>query len=184
MAADAPEEGTPLEAGLLLLEAEVVAVLVQVFLAVPEVDGKYLVLLLAETDDEVAGVDVVEDESLGVDPLDAVEDLVCDEEDCFEGEGALAVLEELLEGGAEDVGHEGSVVVLDAVPVEVGEAHSPLQQPVKLGLPLEGRLFIEDRVEFDCEFALGGQFEGHVDLRELPHPHPARGEVPLIEGKL
>ena len=69
MAADAPEEGTPLEAGLLLLEAKVVAVLVQVFLAVPEVDGKYLVLLLAETDDEVAGVDVVEDESLGVDPL-------------------------------------------------------------------------------------------------------------------
>lgn len=62
-----------------------------------------------------------------MDPLDAVKDLVSDEEHCFEREGALAVLEELFEGGAEDVGDEGPVVVLDAIPVEVGEADSPLQ---------------------------------------------------------
>ena len=62
-----------------------------------------------------------------MDPLDAVEDLIGDEEHCFEREGALAVLEELFEGGAEDVGDEGPVVVLDAVPVEVGEADSPFQ---------------------------------------------------------
>lgn len=49
--------------------------------------------------------------------------MVCKHEDSFEGELALAVVEEVLETGAEQVDDHDVVVALDAEPVHIRDAH-------------------------------------------------------------
>ena len=56
------------------------------------------------------------DEALGVDVLDAADELVGEQEDGLEGELAVAEVEEILEGGAEEVEDHGVVVTLGAEP--------------------------------------------------------------------
>jgi hypothetical protein len=108
-----------------------------VLLAVSKIDHEYLILFFTQSHEEVVRLDVVVDESPGMHPLDAFEYLVRGQEDGLEGERTLAVTQQLLEGRAVDVSDQCAEVILDAVPVEVGDAHSALHNPVELGLTLQ-----------------------------------------------
>lgn len=65
-------------------------------------------------------------------PFDSLKHLVRDEEDGFEGKCAFAIFEELLERRAINVGDQNSVVMLNAIPVKIGNAHPALNNSIEL----------------------------------------------------
>jgi len=61
-----------------------------------EIDDVYVVLFFADTNQEVVGLDISVKEVTRVHKLDSLKHLVCEHEDSFERELALAVIEEIL----------------------------------------------------------------------------------------
>ena len=61
-----------------------------------EIDYIDVVLLLADSNEEVIGLDVSVQEVARVDELDSLQHLVSQHKDCLEGELTLAVVEQVL----------------------------------------------------------------------------------------
>lgn len=118
--------------------------------AVDEVAGP-----TASVGDEVGGLDITVDEMAGVHQLDALQHLVGDHEDRLEGEPAAALVELILEGGAEEVHHHEVVRVLGAKVVDLGEARGILQLTVHLVLVTELRTASAMLLEFDGDLMWG-----------------------------
>ena len=128
---------------------------VPVLLGETEVDHVDLVAPLADTHEEVVGLDVAVDEALGVDVLDAADELVGEQENGLEGEFAVAEVEEILEGGAEEVEDHGVVVTLGAEPSDERNADAASERLVDAGLILELRVLGLDGLKLDGNLLAG-----------------------------
>ena len=128
---------------------------VPVLLGETEVDHVDLVAPLADAHEEVVGLDVTVDEALGVDVLDAADELVGEQEDGLEGEFAVAEVEEILEGGAEEVEDHGVVVTLGAEPSDERNADAASERLVDAGLILELRVLGLDGLKLDGNLLAG-----------------------------
>jgi hypothetical protein len=97
---------------------------VAVFFGETKVDDVDLVAAFADAHEEVVGFDVSVDEGFGMDVFDSGDlitglvsrkgggfweryELVCEEEDCFEGEFAVAKVEEVFERGTKEIENHG-----------------------------------------------------------------------------
>lgn len=74
-----------------------VSLRVAVLLGETEINHVDLVAALADAHEEIVGLDVAVDEALGVDVLDAGDELIGEEQDSLQGELAVAEVEEVLE---------------------------------------------------------------------------------------
>ena len=128
---------------------------VPVLLRETEVNHVDLVASLADTHEEVVGLDVTVDEALGVDVLDAADELVGEQEDGLEGEFAVAEVEEILEGGTEEVEDHGVVVTLGAEPPDEGNTDAASERLVDAGLILELRVLGLDGLKLDGNLLAG-----------------------------
>ena len=128
---------------------------VPVLLGQTEVDNVDLVAPLANAHEEVVRLDITVDEALGVDVLDAGDKLVGQQEDGLEGEFAVAEVEEIFEGGAEQVEDHGVVVALGAEPSHEGNADAAGEGFVDAGLVLELRVLGLDRLKLDGNLLTG-----------------------------
>ena len=72
MAADAAEPHARLPSLRFAAESDMLIILIEVFLAAPVVNQKYLVLLLAQPHQKVSRLHIVVDQSLRVHPLDSI----------------------------------------------------------------------------------------------------------------
>lgn len=96
---------------------------VAVLLGETEVDHVHDLGALAQADEEVVGLDVAVDEVLRVAVLEAAQQLVGDHQHGLELEAAAAVVEQVLERGAEQVDDHHVVLALDAEPPQARHAH-------------------------------------------------------------
>ena len=80
--------------------------------------------------DKVCGFDVAVDKVAGVHELHALEHLVSDHEDGFEGEATAAFVKLIFKGGAKEVHDHEVVGVLGAEVVNLGEAGRILELTV------------------------------------------------------
>jgi hypothetical protein len=128
---------------------------VPVLLGETEVNHVDLVAPLADAHEEVVGLDVTVDEALGVDVLDAADELVGEQENGLEGEFAVAEVEEILEGGAEEVEDHGVVVTLGAEPSDERNADAASERLVDAGLILELRVLGLDGLKLDGNLLAG-----------------------------
>ena len=128
---------------------------VPVLLGETKVDHVDLVAPLANTHEEVVGLDVAVDEALGVDVLDAADELVGEQEDGLEREFAVAEVEEILEGRAEEVEDHGVVVTLGAEPSDERNADAASERLVDAGLILELRVLGLDGLKLDGNLLAG-----------------------------
>lgn len=128
---------------------------VPVLLGQTEIDHVDLVASLANAHEEVVGLDVAVNEALGVDVLDAADELVGEQEDGLEGEFAVAEVEEILEGRAEQVEDHGVVVALGAEPSYEGNAHAAGEGLVDASLILELRVLGLDGLKLDGNLLTG-----------------------------
>lgn len=111
-----------------------------------EVDHINVVLLLANSDEEVVRLDVSVQKVPAVNVLNSLNHLVCQHEDCLEAELSLAVVKQVFKGRTQEVDNHDVVVTLHSEPVDVGNAYSSLQNSVQLCLIQQLRMFCPNRL--------------------------------------
>ena len=139
---------------------------VTVLLGQTEVDDIDLVTTLADAHEEVVGLDITVDEGLGVDVLDAGDELVGQEQHGLQGELAVAEVEQVLQAGAEEVENHGIVVALGAEPADEGDADATGKGLVDAGLILELGVLGLDALELDGDLLARDDVGSEVDITE------------------
>jgi hypothetical protein len=91
---------------------------VTVLLGQTEINDIDLVAPLTNTHEEVVWLDITVDKALGVDILDAGNQLVGQEKDGLQGELPVAEVEEILQTGSEQIQNHGIVVALGSEPAD------------------------------------------------------------------
>ena len=124
-----------------------------------EVNDMDIVLAAADADQVVVRLDVAVQEPARVDVFDPLDELVGKHEHSVEGELAVAVVEEVLEAGAQQVHDERRVVTFLAHPENLRCTQAILQQLVELGLVQDLRVLRLDLLHLD----------GNLLLRVLIH---------------
>jgi hypothetical protein len=94
---------------------------IAVLLGKTEINDIDLVAALANAHEEVVRLDVTVDERLGVDVLDAGDELIGEKKDGLQRELAVAEVEKVLQGRAEQVQDHGIVVALGTKPAYKGD---------------------------------------------------------------
>lgn len=122
---------------------------VTVLLGQTKVNNVDLVSTLADAHEEVVGLDIAVDEGLGVDVLDAGDELIGQEEDGLEGELAVAEVEEILERRTEEIKDHSVVVTLSAEPADEGNTDTTGKRLVDTGLIFELRVLGLDALKLD-----------------------------------
>jgi len=95
---------------------------ITVFLSETEIDNVDLIATLSNSHQEVVWLDVTVDEGLGMDVLDAGDELVGKEQDGLEGELSVAEVEEILQTGTKEIEDHGVVVTFGSKPTNKGNA--------------------------------------------------------------
>jgi hypothetical protein len=129
-----------------------VSLRVTVFLSQTEINHVDLVATLANAHQEVVGLDVTMNEGLGVDVLNAGDELVREEKDRLQGEFAVAKVEKILQTGAEKVQNHGIVVALGSKPTHKGNSDTSGKGLVHTGFILKLGVLGLDALELDGDF--------------------------------
>jgi hypothetical protein len=122
---------------------------VAVLLGQSKIDHVDLVAALANTHEKVVRLDVTVDERLGMDVLDAGDELVGEQENRLEREFAVAEVEQVLQARAEQVQDHGIVVALGAKPADEGDADAAGEGLVDAGFIFKLRMLGLDALELD-----------------------------------
>jgi hypothetical protein len=142
---------------------------IAVLLGQTEIDHVDLVATLANAHEEVVGLDVTVDEGLGVDVLNAGDELVGEEKNGLQRELAVAEVEQILQGRAEQVQDHGVVVALGAEPAYEWDADTASEGLVDAGFIFELRVLGLDALELDGDL-LTGDDVGACTLLALARP--------------
>lgn len=122
---------------------------ITVLLGQTEIDHVDLIATLTNAHEEVVRLDVTVDEGLGVDVLDAGDELIGEQENGLQRELAVAEVEEIFERGAEQIEDHGVVVALSTEPAHEGNSDTASEGLVDASLILELRVFSLDALELD-----------------------------------
>lgn len=128
---------------------------IPVLLGQTEIDHVDLVSSLANAHQEVVWLDIPVNEALGVDVLDAADELVGEQEDGLEGELAVAEIEKVFEGWAKEIEDHRVVIAFGAEPSHKGNAHAAGERLVDASLILELRVLGLDTFELDSDLLPG-----------------------------
>lgn len=91
-----------------------------------EIYHVHVVLLFANTYQEVVWLDITMKKVPRVDEFDPLKHLVCQHQHSFQSEFALAVIQQILQGWTKKIDHHDVVVALDSEPMYVWHTHSAL----------------------------------------------------------
>jgi hypothetical protein len=122
---------------------------ITVLLGETEIDNVDLVATLADAHEEVVRLDITVDEGLGMDVLDAGDELIGEQEDGLQRELAVAEVEEIFQRGTEQIEDHGVVVALGAEPAHEGDTDTASKGLVDTGLILKLRVLSLDALKLD-----------------------------------
>jgi len=144
---------------------------VSVLLGQPEVDEEQLVTVTADSHQEVVWLDVSVDEVFIMHVLDSADHLVSEHENSLHCKSSGAEVEEILEAGAEEVHDEYVVVSLLAVPPDVRDSNTALQDLVQFALVQQLRVSGLDALQLDGHLLPIGDVDAEVDVAETARPN-------------
>ena len=154
-----------------------VSLRIAVLLGQTEIDHVDLVATLANAHEKVVGLDIAVDEGLGVDVLDAGNELIGEQENGLERELAVAEVEKIFERRAEQIKDHGVVVALGAEPAHEGNTDTASERLVDAGFILKLRVLSLDTLELDSNLlarddvsACGGLAQVKVQIELCTHP--------------
>ena len=143
-----------------------VSLRVPVLLGKTKIDHVDLVAPLADAHEEVVRLNITVDEGLGVNVLDAGNELVGEQQDRLEREFTVAEVEEILETGAEEIKDHGIVVALSSKPADEGDTDAAGEGLVHAGLVLELGMLRFGALELDGDLLTGDNISAQVDVAE------------------
>ncbi len=91
---------------------------VSVLLSKTKVDDIDLVATLSNTHQEIVRLDVAVNEGLGMDVLDAGDELICKKQYCLQRELPIAKVEEVLQTRPKKIKHHSIIIALGAKPAD------------------------------------------------------------------
>lgn len=139
---------------------------VAVFLGQAKVNDIDLVASLPDAHEEVVGLDIAVDEGLGMDVLDARDELVGEEKDRLQGELPVAEVEEVLQARPEQVENHGIVVTFRSKPADEGDSDTTSERLVDAGFVFELGMLGLDALELDGDLLSGDDVGSKVDVTE------------------
>jgi hypothetical protein len=122
---------------------------VTVSLGQPKINNINLIAALADTHEEVVRLDITVDEGLGVDVLDAGDELIGEKKNCLQGELAVAEVKEVLQAGSEEIEDHGIVLTLSSEPADKWDTNTTNKRLVDTGLVFELRVLSLHALELD-----------------------------------
>jgi hypothetical protein len=143
-----------------------VSLRVTVLLGQTEINNVDLVATLSNAHEEVIRLDITVDEGLGVNVLDAGDELICEEEDSLQGEFAVAEVEEILQTGAEEIENHGIVIALGTEPANEGDTDTTSEGLVDASFIFELRVLGLDALELDGDLLTRDDVGSEVDVTE------------------
>lgn len=157
---------------------------VAVLLGQTEIDHVDLVAALANTHQEVVGLDITVDEGLGVDVLDTRDELVGQQQDRLERELAVAEVEEILQTGSEEVEDHGVVVALSAEPANKGDTDTAGEGLVDTCLIFELGVLGLDALQLDGNLFARDDVGAQVDVTERTGTDLATDAVLVTDAEI
>jgi hypothetical protein len=155
---------------------------ITVLLGQTKVDDIDLVAALADAHEEIVRLDVTVDERLGVYVLDAGDQLVGQQQHRLQRKLAVAEVEEVFQGRAEQVQDHGVVVALGAEPTHERDADATGERLVDAGLVLELGVLGFDALELDGDLFARDDVGACVWLARVRlADSPARTEIDVAE---
>lgn len=139
---------------------------VTVLLGQSEINDIDLVATLANAHEEVVRLDVTVDEGLGVDVLNAGDELISEEKNCLQRELAVAEVEQILKGGAKEIQYHGIIVTLGAEPADKGDADTSSKGLVDTGLIFKLGVLRLDALELNGNLFTRDDVGSEVDITE------------------
>lgn len=137
---------------------------VTVLLGQTEINNVDLVTTLANAHQKVVWLDITVDERLGVDVLDAADELIGEEQDSLQGELAVAEVEEILQGWTEKIQDHGIVVALGSEPANKWDTDTSSKGLVDASLILELWVLGLDALELDGNLLSRDDVGAQVDI--------------------
>lgn len=139
---------------------------IAVLLGQTEVNDVDLVAALANAHQEVVWLDITVDEGLGVNVLDARDELIGQQENGLERELAVAEVEKVLQAGAEEVEDHGVVVALSTEPTDERNTDAAGKGLIDAGLILELGVLGLDTLELDGDLLARDDVGTEVNVAE------------------
>ena len=137
---------------------------VTVLLGQTEIDDIDLIAALADAHEEVVRLDITVDEGLGMDVLDAGDELVGQQKNGLQGELAVAEVEEILQTGSEQVKNHGIVITLGTEPADKRDTDTTSQRLVDSSLIFELWVLGLDRLKLDSNLFARDDVGTEVDI--------------------
>ena len=139
---------------------------VTVLLGQTEINNVDLVATLANAHQEVVWLDIAVDERLGVDVLNAGDELVGKKKNGLQGELAVAEVEEILQRWAEEIQDHGIVVTLGSEPTDKWDTDTTGERLVDASLILELWVLGLDALKLDGNLLSRDDVGSEVDVSE------------------
>lgn len=155
-----------------------VSLRVTVLLGQTEINHVDLVAALADAHKEVVRLDVTVDEGLGMDVLNAGDELVGKEKDRLEGELAVAEVEKVLQTRAEEVQNHGIVVALGAEPADEGNTDTTGEGLVDTGFIFQLRVLSLDALKLDGDFFARNYIGAYICVSNVLEREHIMGSYP------
>lgn len=157
---------------------------ISVLLGEAEINNVDLVATLADTHEEVVGLDVAVDEGFSMDILDAGDELISQKQDSLQRELAVAEVEEILQAGAEEVEDHGVVITLGAEPADEGNANATGEGLVDAGLILKLGVLGLDALKLDGNLFTGDDVSAEVNITERARADLATDPVLVANAEI
>lgn len=155
-----------------------VSLRVTVLLGQTKIDDINLVSALTDAHEEVVRLDITVDEGLGVDVLNAGDELVGEKKHRLQGKLAVAEVEQILQRRAEKVQNHGIVVTFGSKPADEGDSDTASEGLVDAGLILELRVLGLDALELDGDLFTRDDVGTYVKVSSRPKGKAVRGGLP------
>ena len=140
---------------------------VTILLGQSEINYIDLVAALANAHEEVVRLDVTVDERLGVNVLDAGDELVGKQKNRLQRELAVAEVEEIFEGGAEQIENHGVVITLGTKPTHEGNTDTAGERLVDASLILKLGMLGLNAFELDSNLLARDDVSAYRRLAEV-----------------
>lgn len=157
---------------------------ISVLLGKAEVNNIDLVATLADAHEEVVGLDIAVNERLGVDVLNAGDELIGKQQDSLQRKLAVAEVEKILQTGAKEIKDHGVVITLGAEPADEGNANATGERLVNAGLILKLGMLGLDALELDGNLFTGDDVGAEVNITERARADLATDPVLVTDTKI
>jgi hypothetical protein len=148
-----------------------VSLRVTIFLSKTEINDVDLVTTLANTHKEVVRLDITMDEGLGMNVLNARDELIGQQQHRLQWKLPVAEVEEILQAGSKEIKNHGIVITFGSKPADKRDSNTTSEGLVDTCLVFELRVLGLDTLKLNGNLLTGDDVGSKIDVTETATPN-------------